>query len=121
MDLIKLTEKIAVRMLTLVGVQGDAKKIEVIIGKPERFADSEDYFCPYKIIGLGKEKIKYAAGIDGIQAIQLAMKMIGADLYSSKEAKEGFLKWEGGDEGDLGFINPYLKGHGDALGRELDN
>lgn len=82
------------------------KKVTVVIGKPEKFPDSDDYYCPYQITGIGNEKIRYAGGIDAVQALLLALNMIGADLYTSKEAKKGLLRWKGGDKGELGFPVP---------------
>jgi hypothetical protein len=48
--------------------------------------------------------VRYAAGIDTVQALELALKMIGVDLYTSKEAQVKELTRQGGD--DLGFPVP---------------
>src|SRR4030081_2369044 len=77
--------------------------VTVLIGKPEKFPDSEDYYCPYQILGLGNQRVRYAGGIDAVQALELALKMIGTDLYTSKEVQAGELSWPGGKKGDLGF------------------
>jgi hypothetical protein len=45
--------------------------------------------------------VNYAAGIDGIQAIVMALQKIGAELYTSDEAKAGLLTWLG--ERNLGI------------------
>jgi Domain of unknown function (DUF6968) len=87
-------------------VLADGKEVIVKIGKPEKFPDSEDYYCPYQIIGIGNERVRYAGGIDSIQALLLALKMIGTDLYMSNEAKTGILSWKGGEKGNLGFPVP---------------
>lgn len=79
------------------------KKVSVQIGKPEKFQNSEDYYCPYQIVGVGDGKIRHAGGIDSIQALLLALKKIGTDLSSLDVYKTGDLKWEGGEKGDLGF------------------
>lgn len=84
----------------------DGKKVTVTIGKPEKFPDSEDYYCSYQIIGMGNERVRYAGGIDSIQALLLALNMVGADLYTSDEAKTGVLSWKGGEKGNLGFPVP---------------
>ena len=80
------------------------KEVTVLLGKPEKFPDSEDWYCPYQIVGLGNGRVRYAAGIDTVQALGLALKMIGADLDTSKEAQAKELTWQGGD--DLGFPVP---------------
>jgi len=102
---IEIKEIIATRILYL--SENKEKKVLIIIGKPEQFPDHSDYYCPYKISGIGDEKVRYAGGIDAVQAVQLVMVMIGGELYSSIEAKTGQLRWEGDEEGDLGFPAPF--------------
>jgi hypothetical protein len=63
------------------------KKVTVTIGKPEKLPDAEDYYCPYLIAGIGGERVRYAGGVDAVQALELAFKMIGTDLYTSQEAQ----------------------------------
>jgi len=43
--------QIATRVLDVGG-----KRVTVVIGKPEKFPDAEDYYCPYRIVGLGNER-----------------------------------------------------------------
>ncbi len=102
MKIDKVETIIATRELILI----DGKKVSVIIGKPEKFPDSDDYYCPYQIMGIGRESVRYAGGIDSVQALILTLNMIGSDLYTSKEAKAGILRWVGGERGDLGFPVP---------------
>src|SRR5260221_3164938 len=91
---------IAHRKLTLSRTQ----TVTVNIGKPKKFRGGHDYYCPYRITGIGQEKIKYAGGVDPVQALHLALMKIGTELYTSKEAKAGRLRWDGGStKGDLGF------------------
>lgn len=101
----KLTDvgvQIATRVLDLGG-----RQITVVIGKPEKFPDAEDFYCPYQIVGLGSGRVRYAGGIDAVQAMQLALKMVGADLYTSPESQAKQLTWQGGESsGDLGFPVP---------------
>lgn len=87
---IHLGQIIAIRMLH---VADGPKNIKVRIGRPKRFPDGEDYYCPYQIIGTGNEKVQHAAGIDGVQALVLTLEKIGTDLYTSVEAKSGTLSW----------------------------
>ena len=93
---------VATRELRLAG----GKAVTVAVGKPEKFPDSEDYYCPYQILGLGNERIRRAGGIDAVQALELALKMIGTDLCTSKEAQAGELSWSGGKKGDFDFPVP---------------
>jgi len=104
MEIKDIGEVIATRTLQL--VENKKGGITVQIGKPKQFPNKSDYYCPYRIIGIGDEKIRYAAGIDAVQAIQLAMVKIGAEIYTSTEAKSGRLRWDGDEKGDLGFPAP---------------
>lgn len=66
MDITRINDVIAIRAFNLDGDEAQVK-VTVVIGKPERFHDSFDYFAPYQIKGVGNEKVKYAGGIDSIQ------------------------------------------------------
>ncbi|MEJ0009448.1 MAG: hypothetical protein WDN72_02320 [Alphaproteobacteria bacterium] len=79
-------------------------KVTITIAKPQKFPDSKDYYCCYNIAGIGNEKIKYAGGVDAIQALELALKQIGTDLYTSPHARAGDLHWFGSR--NLGFPVP---------------
>ncbi len=98
MKLESVGEVIATRELD---IADSGAKVIVGIGTPKNFPDSSDYYCPYEIRGLGNDKIRYAGGIDGVQALLLALQMVGAELYTSEEGKAGTLIWAGGH--DLGF------------------
>jgi hypothetical protein len=91
---------VATRALDLRG----ETKVMVRLGRPERFSDSEDYYCPYEIRGIGAEHVRYAGGVDAVQALELALKAIGATLYTSSEWQTKELTWNGGE--DLGFPVP---------------
>jgi hypothetical protein len=90
-------------------------KVTVRIGAPLVSDDGRESACPYRIEGLGAGKLRYAVGIDRLQALRLALETIGADLYASEEYKAGRLKAfaVGDDHGDLGF--PVLRGFEDLL------
>jgi len=103
MDNIILGDIIATREFQ---VEGNDKVIKVLIGKPRKTKSGEDYYCPYQIVGTGKEEVKRTFGVDAIQSLQLVMKMVGAEIYTSSEAKNGILKWDGGEKGDFGFPVP---------------
>ena len=79
-------------------------KVSIIVGKPELFPDGNGYYCPFQIIGFGDQKVRYAGGEDTVQALILALKTIGALLYTSSEGKAGLLSWN--DGADLGFPVP---------------
>lgn len=95
-------EVIATRTLTLDGT----KQVQVLIGRPQRFQNGQSWYCPYRIPNVGLDRILYAAGVDEVQALILALSMIGAKLYTSDEYIAGRLSWVAGQEGDLGFPVP---------------
>ena len=106
MELDSVGEVIATRRLFRAG-DDTAGVIAVKMGKPVPYPDGQDYYCPYQVTGLGDEKVRYAAGIDAFQAMQLALRMIGTDLYIRlNRLCAGRLRWEGDDDGDLGFPPP---------------
>lgn len=96
-------EVIASREFDLADKHDARKTLRVLIGKPQPTLESGGYYCPFQISGVGSEEIKYAAGIDAVQALQLVMVMIGATLRFLNEDLGGNLTWEGSSEGELGF------------------
>ncbi len=101
---IELVEIIAERSLSIADQDGTTSVVNVLLGKPERIPSSTDYFTPYKIEYLGRTRLFYAAGIDGFQALQLAMKMIDAELEAIGRTHNVTILWEGDDTGNLGFV-----------------
>jgi hypothetical protein len=80
---------IAERHLTL-STGGEERLIIISIGRPYQEPD-QTYSCPYRISGIGAERTKRAGGVDGIQTMQLALVMIGAELSLHIES----LRWNG--------------------------
>ena len=74
----------------------------MVLGKPEAIEDN-DFLCPYMILAGKDTKRGYAIGIDGIQAIQLAMKKIGIDLTYISKVRGIPISWNMGEPGDTGF------------------
>jgi len=103
MDLRELKETIAVRELSFTERQGSTRNVKISIGKPEPFPDSEGYYCPFQISGAGSETIRYAAGVDAVQALQLVMVMIGTRLKFLATEIEGEFHWADDKEGGFGF------------------
>jgi hypothetical protein len=110
-------EVIATRTLQIEVPDGSTRNITVRIGRPQAFPDPpDDWFVPYEIIGIPaglaerahitKSRVGYAGGVDTIQALQLVMIIIGAELTALKRESGGAIRWEGGNDGDLGFPIP---------------
>ena len=83
-------------------LEGREEKVEVQLGRP-RTATEFGYSCPFKIVGAGTEDLKYAKGVDAIHALQAALLLIGVTLDHYNERLGGILRWEGSDDGGLGF------------------
>lgn len=77
-------------------------RVTIRIGRPIQFSDGPRFLCPYQIAGIGDDVIRSAAGEDSLQAIELAFKMLGADLYLRHKAFT--FTWLGQPE--LGFPKP---------------
>src|ERR1700677_5156013 len=72
---------IAERELSLDGTQN----IRVLIGTPKQQTGNDNWYCPYQTDGIGSGRIGISYGVDAIQALVLALSMVGAELYCSKE------------------------------------
>ncbi len=99
MKLDSIGDTIGTRQLALGG-----KQLTVKIGKPRLFPDQLDYFCPYSIEFEGRNTIRYAGGIDAIQALQLFMGMIGADLSALARRRGSEIAWLGDAPVKLDFL-----------------
>lgn len=96
-------EVIAERTFYIGEEEEDSARIVVIIGKPQRLSGPpEDYFVAYQITGPGIDRLFYACVVDAVQALQLVMKVIGADLQDLSRTYPT-LRWEAGCAQDTGF------------------
>lgn len=75
--------------------------ITVRIECPQK-TEHGDFVTPYQMIGIGEEKVRYGAGVDAVQALQLAFQKLGAEIQFG--LKEYNLRWLDGD--DAGFPTP---------------
>jgi hypothetical protein len=105
MQLEDVGDVIATRILYMEEANESQRTITVRIGRPQPFPEPpDDYFVPYQIVGIGSEKVHYAAGIDAVQALQLVMRMIGDDMAAMNRDSAGAIHWEAGqNDHDLGF------------------
>lgn len=88
-------------------IEGQDEIYTVSIGLPRQFSDSMDFYCPVQIASeTHKGEIMYSAGIDSVQALQLALRLIGGTLFRLNRECEGKLRWDGDEHGDLGFPLP---------------
>jgi len=99
-----LGEVMATRRLQVSGEP--EREVLVKLGRPQPSRDAPDsgeYFCPFQITGAGDERVRYAAGVDAFQAIELTLRLIGAELHRLNGQVEGRLRWECDESGNLGF------------------
>ncbi|ASV09867.1 DUF6968 family protein [Leptospira interrogans] len=72
------------------------QKIIVKIGKPKYLQKPDDcWYCPIQITGIGSQKIRAVYGVDSMQSLQLAIKMIIIDLSHFQKTQLGKLTWLG--------------------------
>ncbi|WNG52112.1 hypothetical protein F0U60_54425 [Archangium minus] len=88
---------IAERTLTVAG--HDDSFVHVRVGKPRKDSATGDYFCPFSIKGLHPQRVHEAWGMDSMQALQNALQAIRIELAPHADR----LRWEGGQDGWLGF------------------
>lgn len=103
MKITELGDVIAMRKLRI--KDEPTREVVVMIGKPQPFPDSDDYYCPYKIAGIGQEVIRYAGGVDAVQAMEEVIRVLPAELSALLQKHPG-LRWEDGPAGDFGFRGP---------------
>ena len=99
----QVSNVIAERTLVAEGNQGQVE-LRVVLGRPEAMPNAREFRCPLFIEGL-HESPRWAAGIDGIQALQLALVMIAADLGAYAARTGAAIKWDDGP--GAGFPMPY--------------
>jgi hypothetical protein len=76
-------------------------EVRVRIGCPRKTTTGE-FITTYQIVGAGDEKVRFAAGLDAVQSLQLVFSMIGADVHHG--LKDYHFQWADGD--DSGFPTP---------------
>ena len=99
---VELGEIIAHRSLTK-EKNGQNSEILVLIGKPQQMDEGYAFITPYQLRGVGTENVRYAGGVDTIQSLQLAMKMIGVELEVLNNKPGIRISWDAGEQGEFGF------------------
>lgn len=94
---------VATRTLTL-HVEKRDLRVEVTISPPRAEPDGS-WSCIYSIGCPSQPRTGKAVGIDAVQALQLALQLVGAELYASPYHASGQLCWERPGQG-YGFPVP---------------
>lgn len=79
-----------IRELTYAGDGGDIT-IPIIVGEP--FVSGGDWGCRYRIGWPDGGRSLTVYGVDAIQAMELTLRTIGAELYTSDAHRSGRLFW----------------------------
>lgn len=106
MKLTDLSEIIAERKFVIRSDSGTEHEVLVLLGKPQQFPDSTDYYCPCQIKGVGSERIKYFGGVDAFQALDCTLHALGAELQHLNDEASGKISWDADETGSLGFPIP---------------
>ena len=102
MDRLQLGTVIAHRQLDYSHPDHTNRRVEVLLGAPLESATGSEWYCTWRIVGLGSEQVRATYGVDAFQCLQLAMMMIGATL-SGLSDHGSRLSWKGSQFGDFGF------------------
>jgi hypothetical protein len=70
---VDLGNVIASRTVRWVPDEGAGGDVSILIGTPQNSAEFGDVIVPFQVRGLGRERVKFAAGVDGIQAFLLTL------------------------------------------------
>jgi hypothetical protein len=100
---------VATRVLKLRQPAGDIK-IPIQIFAPEQ--EGTAWLCKFEINWPDETITMAAGGIDAVQALHLALQLIGAQLYASDHHASGKLMWL---EPGKGYGFPVTKGIRDLL------
>ncbi|MCA9429461.1 MAG: hypothetical protein KC940_03025, partial [Candidatus Omnitrophica bacterium] len=73
------------------------------MGMPKVFSDNGDYCCPIQVLGAGNDRVLEVGGVDAVQAIDLALKALGARLWSMQKESGGKIVWLDEGNWDLGL------------------
>jgi hypothetical protein len=76
--------------------------VTVKIGRPYSIDNGNNFVCPFEIDGFYATSLKSALGLDSVQALWSALRIIGVSLHESDAYRRGDLKWVAG-QSDLGF------------------
>lgn len=78
--------------------------VEIALHAP-KVDEHGSYYCEFSLNGLSwTGKVRRAYGIDGLQALYLALQSVGSDLDALQQVEGYDLKWIGETfPGDLGF------------------
>jgi hypothetical protein len=90
---------------------GSARPVVVRVGVPVGVEDGEgrhEWSCAIEVVGLGRAVRRHVYGVDGIQALLLALGVLDAHVRRLAIIRKGRLTWLGSE--DLGLDAPHVCG-----------
>lgn len=87
---------IATRSLVLHSGSRDVE-IPIRIHAPERA--QVDWMCRFDIGWPEGKAERWGTGVDAVQALVMALQMVGVEVYASRHHESGRLRWLAGGEG----------------------
>lgn len=97
---------IVARTVTWVPTKGTPSDVTILIGAPRDSDEFGGVIVPFQMRGLGSERVKFAGGVDGIQAFLLTLRMIRVDLECYQHELDGRLIWLDDESGSCGLVAP---------------
>ena len=94
---------IAQRILKFVAGPHAGKTVRISVHLPKQ--DGNGWSCGYDIDWPDRSRQSEAAGIDAIQALNIAMQKVGVELYTSQHHAQRSIEFEGPGKG-YGFPVP---------------
>jgi len=79
------------RLLTYASAKGDTA-VPIRVHAPVQ--GEKDWRCAYDIVWPDGSRRGFGYGVDGTQAMLLALHAIGTDIYTSDYHRSGRLRWE---------------------------
>jgi hypothetical protein len=93
----EISQPIASRTLSF-----GSQELTVVLGLPQPI-EGHDFQCSYVILVGEDVRGGHAIGVDGVQALQLAMRKIGSDLIHMSRVSGVPVSWMDGEPGVTGF------------------
>jgi len=80
----RLTQLVAERVLEFRGHDSSRRRVLVRLGQPRPAGKRvrDDWVCPYEILGMPRNRRRFAFGIDAMQALTLAYHILPVELDS---------------------------------------
>jgi|GEM_PF-4498589 len=89
------------------GTEGSTPVAAIEIDAPAKSSAADgEYMCSFRIESFGSERCQTIYGVDELQALQLALGQVEAELLRLSSSKGLGLHWVGGEDGDLGIRIP---------------